>query len=291
VLIVPAFGHAQELAPEKMMAFADHLFSEADYYRAITEYERLIFYYPVDPAANTAKFQIALSYLKGNRLPQAIQSFLKLSNEFPDEEVGKKSMIMLADAYALEKDYHQAIIVLEKFASRFPQDARADAVRIKIGWCQLRQGNWREASGEFKKLPVDSRFRKQAEGMAEDAAAFGAIPAKSPAIAGGLSAVLPGAGQVYVGRYADAAVAFFLNGLFIGATAESFRTGNATTGAVFLFFESGWYLGNIYNAISSAHKFNRRSEEAAAEKFKNQYGILLGKDEQGQELLALTIRF
>src|SRR3990170_2027757 len=43
--------HAQESSPEKIMSFADHLYEQGDYYRAITEYERVIFFYPKHPLA------------------------------------------------------------------------------------------------------------------------------------------------------------------------------------------------------------------------------------------------
>ena len=284
-------GRAQEMTPEKMLSFADHLFEQGDYYRAITEYERLIFFHPGHPLARTAKFQIALSYSRGDKFSQAIQRFRALSEEYPDNETGRKSLYLLGETYYQKKDYTQAIDVLERFLATYPDDARRDAARIRIGWAYLRQGNWQQASAEFQKLPVDSSLSAQAEGLATDAKAYPEIPKKSPALAAGLSAVLPGAGQLYVGRPADAAVSFLLNGFFIWATVEAFQHDNNVTGGILLFFESGWYLGNIYNAASSAHKDNRRAEQDFLDRLSNRYSLSYMRDGRGNSLLAITMRF
>ena len=37
---------------------------------------------------------------------------------------------------------------------------------------------------------------------------------------------------------------------------RAFDSGNEAVGGLLLFFEAGWYTGNIYNAASNAHKFN-----------------------------------
>jgi tetratricopeptide (TPR) repeat protein len=288
-LAAPVRG--QEMTPEKILSFADHLFDQADYYRAITEYERLIFFYPDHPLARTAKYQIALSYSKGDKFDQAIQRFRTLSDEYPNEETGKEALFMLGETYYRKKDYAQAIDVLERFQAIYPADARRDSAMIRIGWSYLRQGDWRQASEEFQKVPADSAVRPHAEGLAADVKAFPEIPNKSPYLAAGLSTVLPGAGQLYVGRPVDAAVSFMLNGLFIWATVEAFQNNNNVTGAILLFFESGWYLGNIYNAASSAHKYNHRAEQDFLDRLSNQYSVSYIRDGQGNSVLAITMRF
>jgi outer membrane protein assembly factor BamD (BamD/ComL family)/TM2 domain-containing membrane protein YozV len=286
-----AIVQAEELTPERILSFADHLYEQGDYYRAITEYERLIFFNPRHPLAKTAKFQIAMCYYKGDKLTQAVQKFRALSNEYAKEELGRKARFMLAETYYQKKDYNQAIDVLESFLTSYPGDPQAEAARIKIGWSYLRQGNWRQAAEEFHKLPSDSPLRKQAGDLAEETKKYPELPRKSPALAGGLSAVLPGAGQLYVGRPADATVSFLLNGLFIWATVEAFDNDNKVTGGILLFFESGWYLGNVYNAMGSAHKYNRRAEQEFMDTLQNQYGISYYRDDEGRDLLAFTLRF
>ena len=283
--------HSQESSPEKIMSFADHLYEQVDYYRAITEYERVIFFYPKHPLVKKARYQIAMSYYKGEKFTQAIDRFRALSDQYREEEIGRKALFMLAETYYQKKDYDQAINVLDIFLTSYPDDSQADAARIKMGLSNLRQGDWRQAEEEFRKLPPDSPLRTQAGELAEESKKYPGLPRKSPAVAAGLSALLPGAGQLYIGRKSDAAVSFLLNGAFIWATVQAFHHDNNVTGGILLFFESGWYLGNIYNASSGAHKYNRRAEQEFMNNLQNQYGISYYRDEQGGNMLALTLRF
>lgn len=286
----PVAPGAQESA-EKLLAFADHLYDKGDYYRAITEYERFIFYYPGHALSNQAKFQIGMCYLKGERFSQAVQRFRAVSNEYPNEEIGRKALFMLAEAYYQKKDYSLAIDTLLRFLDAYPKDSRADAARIKLGWAYLARGDWRQAQEAFRMLPQDSPFHSEAAGLAEETGRYPDIPRKSPYIAGGLSAVLPGAGQLYVGRPMDAAASFLLNGLFIWATVDAFNKDNNVTGGILLFFESGWYLGNVYNAVSSAHKYNRMAEQDFLEKLQGRYTLSFMHDESGAKFVSISFRF
>lgn len=291
LLTAPSVLHAQEQSAEKMLSFADHLYDNGDYYRAITEYERFIFFYPGHVLSKQAKFQIGMCYLKGEKFSQAVQRFRALSNEYPGDEIGRKALFMLAESYYQKKDYSLAIDVLLRFLDTYPQDSQADAARIKLGWAYLRKGDWRQAQDAFQGLPQDSPLHMQAEGLSKETGRYPDIPKKSPYLAGGLSAVLPGAGQLYVGRPMDAAASFLLNGLFIWATVDAFKKDNNVTGGILLFFESGWYLGNVYNAVSSAHKYNKKAEQDFLDGLQGQYGLSLIQDENGQRFLALSFRF
>jgi tetratricopeptide (TPR) repeat protein len=282
---------ADEMSAEKMLSFADHLFADGDYYRAITEYERVLFFYPEHAHARTAKLQIANCYLQGNRFDQAIERFRALSEEFPNDEVGKKALFLLGEANYQKREYARAAEIFASFIERYPDDERVDAARIRTGWCFLRQGKWRQAMEEFGKLPPDSPLHAQAGGLYEAAQVYPEIPKKSPALAGGLSAVLPGAGQLYINRPGDALISFLLNGAFIWATVEAFQNDNKVTGGILLFFEAGWYTGNVYNAVNGAHKYNRRSEQQFMDGLQGKYSLSWVPDGKGTGMIGLTMRF
>jgi len=282
---------AGDMSAEKMLSFGDSLFERGDYYRAITEYERVIFFYPGHELAKTARLQAAHAYLKGDRIDQAIERFNALSNDLPNEEVGKKAYFMLGEAYYQKREYSRAAGIFESYIEAYRGDERSDAARIRIGWSYLKQGKWRQAGDEFGKLPPDSPLHAEAAGLAEGAQAYPGIPTKSPTLAGGFSAVLPGAGQLYVNRPGDALVSFLLNGAFIWAAVEAFQNDNNVTGGILLFFESGWYLGNIYNAVSGAHKYNRRTEQQYLDGLQDKYRVSFLYDGHGGSMMAFTIRF
>lgn len=282
----------EELGPEKIMAFADYLYAQGDYYRAITEYERVVFLFSDHPLAKTARFQVAMSYLQGDKLEQAIQRFQKCIDTYPKEEISVNSLFMLAEAYSRKKSYDLAINTLGRFITLYPDHAQADAARIKLGFIYLKKGDWLRASEEFHKLPADSALRQTGEGLAEEAKKMPALPKKSPALAGVLSAVLPGVGQLYDERYADAGVSFLLNGSFIWGAAEAFHNHNNVTAGILLLFESGWYMGNIYNAANSAYKYNQRTDRDFLDSLGHKYGISMSEDSAGgKKFFAFTMTF
>jgi len=291
LFLVCRAAYGAEMPAEKMMGFADSLFAQGDYYRAITEYERVLYHNAAGPLAKQARFQIANCYFKGDRLDQALERFRAMNREYANEETGRKAYYMIGEVYYQKRDYSRAIDVYTQFIESYPGDEQVDAARIRIGWAYLRQGKWREASEEFRKLPPDSPLHVQAEGLAEGSETYPGIPTKSPALAGGLSAILPGAGQLYVNRPGDALVSFLLNGAFIWATVEAFHHDNNVTGGILLFFESGWYLGNIYNAVNGANKYNRRMEKQFLDGVQDKYSVSYLYDGHGGSMVAFTMRF
>ena len=78
-----------------------------------------------------------------------------------------------------------------------------------------------------------------------------------------LSAVLPGAGQLYSGRGAEAASALLVNALFAGGLVLAIRERSWAAVGVIGFFELGFYAGNIYGGADAAIRWNRRARDRA----------------------------
>jgi TM2 domain-containing membrane protein YozV len=109
--------------------------------------------------------------------------------------------------------------------------------------------------------------------LAEEVLDAEKIPQKSPLLAGLLSGILPGSGQLYNGRAGDALLAFFLNGLFIAGIIEAIDQDEAAIAGVLGFFEAGWYVGNVYGAINGAHKHNRQAIETFVHNMENRFRV------------------
>jgi tetratricopeptide (TPR) repeat protein len=248
-------------AAKEVLSFADHLYAQQDYYRAITEYKRFLFLYPTDAAAPTAEYQIGMAYLNGGRQEAAMQVFSELADKYLKEEPGRKALLMVAESYSKMEKHHEAQAALEQFLARYPDDERNDAVRLKIGWYSLCQGETEPARERFRACPAGSPRRGQAERLTAAAHAYDALPRKSPLLAGCLSAALPGAGQVYTGRPRDGLLAFMLSGGLAWAAVEAFDKEQIFAASLFAMLDLSWYTGNIYNAVSNAHKSNRRREQ------------------------------
>ncbi len=264
---------AEELKePENLFSFADYLYAKEDYYRAITEYERLIFFYPDHPLAIKAKLKIAGAYQKGGKWDLALDHFQKVAESYSDQEAGKEASFQLGETYCLKGDYQLAISKFSTFIERYPEEDLIEKAQIMLGWCYLKNKSCERAIEEFRKVEADSPFYTTATGLARDAGDFPSLPRKSPALAGVLSIIL-GAGQFYTGRIQDGIFAFVLNGLFIWGAYEAFDNGNNVAGGILLLFESGWYSGNIYGAVSGAHKYNRNKADTYFNSLEEKYDI------------------
>ena len=84
---------------------------------------------------------------------------------------------------------------------------------------------------------------------------------RSPWVAGILSAVVPGLGQLYAGSLESGAIAFVLNAVFIAATVELAIHELYVTASAAGLVSSVFYLGNILNAVDLV---NRRNEVSSA---------------------------
>jgi len=249
------------LEREKILAFADHLFETGEFYRAITEYSRFLFFFPEDPLVKVVRLKIAYAYQKGEQWEDALRRFEELSRDYADQEIGREAYFQSAETLRLEKSYNKAVSRYQEFISAFPEDERSDQAFFKIGCIRLELHEWQGSAEAFSKVKSDSRLFADAAHLRQEAERLSSLPLKKPALAGVLSAILPGAGQAYAGRYRDGLSAFAVNGGFIWGAVEAFSHDQNGLGAILLVMESGWYAGNIYSAVNSTRKFNSREIE------------------------------
>ena len=269
-----ARGEGQGMSPGQVLAFADHLLDQGDAYRAITEYERFIFMFPDDTKVPEVELRIALCYLDGNKAEPARRRLRDLMAKKPDALTARRATLMLAQSYRAEGSYGPAATELDQYLSANPDAENLDPVRLFDGMCHFQAGENELAREVLGEVASTSGLHKASADLAMEMEKYSGLSRKSPVVAGTLSAVLPGAGQVYVGRRQDAVLAFLLNGVLIWAAYESFDNGENVTGVLLSAVEAGWYFGNIYNAMNSAHKYNRRERERFFETLEVRFGPL-----------------
>ena len=74
---------------------------------------------------------------------------------------------------------------------------------------------------------------------------------------------------------------------------EAFDNDEEVAGAFAAFFEVGWYSGNIYNAVSGAHKFNRDEEAKFLRGLRIQYSLSVAedKDKRLRPLFGVGVKY
>jgi tetratricopeptide (TPR) repeat protein len=277
---------------QMILGFADNLFENKDYYRAITEYKRFIFLFPDNPLVLNVKYKIGLSYLKGDRLEDAKETFAGLSILEEKNEITKKSLFRLAEVYFKDYRYQSSADTYLRFIDEYPDAVETDSARYKLGWSYLFGDEHDKAKKSFNDTPLESPFYAMSQNVSKGMDELADMPRKSPALSGTLSAILPGAGQVYCGRYQDAVTAFILNGLFIWGTVEMFEDDHYAAGGTLAFFSLMWYSGNIFGAVSSAHKFNRDAKSDIIKKLDEKYNLSFRYNgSEKSNLIVLNMRF
>lgn len=120
----------------------------------------------------------------------------------------------------------------------------------------------KEDSESFKQQVKQSLFESNRPQLSTYEDRIQNAPRKSATLAGIASALIPGAGQAYVGNWQTAALAFVINSAVLAATLDFNRKDMpaATIAGAGVF--SITYIGNIVSAAQSANEFNRaaRSE-------------------------------
>jgi len=246
---------------ERQLAFAESLFDESDFYRAIGEYKRLIFLCPDAKAlCEEAYFKIGLSYFSAKQWQGAREAFDAFLENFPDSRMAGKALYFKGLSEKNLSLHGEALTTFAHVIEIESGEPRARAI-YQSALVLVEMEEWKRAGELFSQVPEESDLRGPARVFSTGLENIGNLPYKSPTTAGTLAAVLPGAGHLYTERPKDALVAFLLNGVFIWSAVELFEDDEYVTGGIVTFFELGWYTGNIYSAVSSAHKFNKRTKK------------------------------
>jgi tetratricopeptide (TPR) repeat protein len=230
---------------EHQLSFANHLFEEGDYFRAITEYKRLIFLSSDPEEQLFAKRRIFSSYKRAGRFQDAASYLTTLQDEhFKNTESGK--------LYLLMHDTEQS--------RQYFKLVNSDTVRMLIAWSYMEDGNWKRSEESLARITRDSEISGTAARLALYAgAADTIIPHKSPMLSGLLSVVIPGAGRCYTGRAGDGVFSFITVAIPASIAYFYWQDDRKRACSIAAGISAVFYLGDIYGSVVSAQEFNRFS--------------------------------
>jgi tetratricopeptide (TPR) repeat protein len=271
------------LAKPGLLSFAESLAAEGDHYRAITEFKRFLHYRPKDPRAAQAQLAIANSLRAGKRWGKLDLALEKVWLNYPDSPQALQARKLYADAAFAQKSYAEARQRYQTLKKQLPAAEKQTAYRIGLSYLQEDQPDAAEQS--FAQLPATDR--QQLQHYLSD---YRQLPRKSPPLSATLSAILPGAGQLYTEHPKQAAMAFALNAAFIYGAVEAWNHENYAVSAILSLFEIGWYGGNVYNAMNNAHKYNRQQRDQLIKRLQEQFSLSLNLRKH-TPLLQANFRF
>jgi len=279
-LLLLLFLFPQSLRAEPdLLSFARSLAAEGDHYRAITEFKRFLHYQPQDPRAAQAQLAIAASLRAGERWEQLDLALEKVWLNYPKSPEAITARKRYADAAFAQQNFPEA---RRRYAALQQQEsAMTTEATYRIGLSYLQEDQPDAAELSFSTLPTADQ-----QTLRPYLDEYRQLPRKSAPLAGSLSALLPGAGQLYSGQPKQAALAFALNAAFIYGALEAWDNENYVVAGILSLFEIGWYGGNIYNAMNNAHKYNQQQCEQFGERLQRRFSLSLGVRERTPLLQA-----
>jgi tetratricopeptide (TPR) repeat protein len=259
-----------QTSEEAQFAFARHLLNQQDYSRAITEFKRILFLFPAGPKADESHYLLGEALFQNKSVKEAILQWQEALNKNPQTPFIGEIRFRMGKAYWSLGLEDEAMEQWETILRQGPASFRPEAARALL-WALTKQKKYDLARSRLRTLPLTESEKEMHESFFQKAEN---LPRKSPGTAGVLAAILPGAGHWYLERYQDGLIALTINGLFTWAAVSSFQQGNNGLGALLAFIELAWYSGNIYSAVNTAHKINKKQETDFLESYGVRFGVL-----------------
>lgn len=255
---------------EHSSPFADSLAQFGFLSLSAEEYEREVFLHPTQPISDYAAYQSAICHLKMGNYEYADRILDELSYKALRRDVAYRASVLSA-LIDIKMGYPKAARASLKVALREFPEWKAET-HFWLGWCYICSYEWSEAKTEFETICSDATAENYFIARAYGALRYLEIyrldeKERSPYTARWLSAIIPGAGQVYAGSDVGSAISSFaLNFVFGGMTISYlFKKEYLQSALVFLLGWNRYYFGGITSAYFSAEKYNSMKEKKMAE--------------------------
>lgn len=242
---------------EKHLKFADSLFNNEDYFNAITEYKRLIFLFPTKENQFIGNYKIALSYKAGGFFDLA-ENYLHNSLKYASNTERIFSIkIELLKLYILKNDIDKINLILQELISRKDFVKYNQEIKYWMAISLIFSKDYSKASQILKELnKSENDFKRYSVDLITmiDSVNFEVKNENTFKFA---SAILPGMGQILLGKYLEGIFTFLWNVFWLGLSIQQFNIGHSLEGITILvlpFFR--FYLGNIENTEKLVQEHN-----------------------------------
>lgn len=273
-LIVFAAGGTTEETIQQYR-YAEHLFESGDYRAARLAYKRLLFYRPDTEFRDVADYRIAQSYYYQNRPERAEHLFREFLAVYPNSPFRFRSQLMIGQLHFDDGEYSLARTALFELLHSTEDTEVMAAAHYLRGWCYVHTSDWNKAITELRRvdtLQTDAPHRKNARRLADMLFEKTPLPHKSPQLAGWLSTIVPGSGQLYVGKVKESIFAAVLGGTFMYLVADAIRERRYVDGASISLIGCQFYWGNRVEAQRLASEYNSKRERELIEALKKSSG-------------------
>ena len=231
------------------MDYADSLFNSANYFDAITEYKRLLFFDKENEFAFYGNYKIGLSYKNGGKYDDAVKYFRLAENQAKRKSEKLKARFQVVRSNILRGTTEIALNYLNRLEKEINDSLTLNKIFYWRGWAYMFSDEWDSAKTEFAKINTKHELIKICNDVINQK--------YSVTFAKLFSYILPGAGQFYTGHYISGLMSLGMNILWGYFTVSAFIADRVFDGIVIgnlLWFR--FYRGNYQNAEKFARQKN-----------------------------------
>ena len=242
-----------------VLAYADHLFMDGDWYRAIGEYRRYLYLMRGrGPHSPRAAIAIGEALLRGQQLDAAGRQLDGVAQRTSDLYLRRVALFGAARAYLLDG---RPELAKPRFRLLAEDEETAAPMRREATWL-LAWGHF--DAGEFEQAEETFGLLSESEGLHQEEAAAvivelkkrSSLSQRNPLVAGALS-LIPGLGHIYLGQWSVGLTSFGWNALFTFAAVTAWLQGQWGVALVLTVMELSWYSGGIFGALAGTLRYNR----------------------------------
>jgi len=243
---------------------AEKLYSGEQYFDAITEAKRLLFFEEAGKYDYDAYNLIAQSYKQGAKFSDAIRYFTLAEINSRNSEELYHSRIEIIRVNILRRTTSRAFKLLDSLQADERFNDKSDELIYWRGWVYIFADEWDKASLEFAKIDSLQELSTLAKKVDDDL--------YSVSFAKTISYFIPGAGQIYTGEYISGLLSLGWNVLWGYLTIKAFIDERIFDGVVIAnFLWLRFYRGNLQNAEKFAIEKNIKISNKAFRYLQNEY--------------------
>jgi tetratricopeptide (TPR) repeat protein len=242
---------------EKLLNFANEMYRELEYYRAITEYRRILTFFPNELDAIHFEYRIFECYYLSQHYLEALAWARRIEKTYSNnDEIVSEANILIGDSLRQLANLKGAIVSYSTAVELGGPQKKGRAL-YGIGLARTAAEDWDSATEAFATIESDMPQYSRAQDALVRIREAASLPRKSPHLASALN-LIPGVGYVYVGQPQTGIAAFVVDFLAGFATYSAFKGGQTGLGVGVGLLTVGWYTGGIYGGRVGAMKYNRR---------------------------------
>jgi tetratricopeptide (TPR) repeat protein len=241
------------------LKMADAFMEEGEYYRAITEYKKLLILFPDSEWADYALFRMGIAYYNGEEYESALRSFSALRDKYPESSYIPKGYYFEGLGYWKLKRLKEARTAFDALSEDYPRSEHAPLALVAASLVGLEEENISLSTDRLERLinrypdyPGSTNAKEAIPVIRQ----YPKLPEKSKTLAAILSAIIPGSGYVYAGHLGDGITAFLINALWIAGVATGIHGGYYAVTGIVAGVGLPFYFGNIYGSANAAKKWN-----------------------------------